>query len=224
MTVANYGPFAHAIGYAGAIMASSSALFALWGGKMDKWRPPEEDLPGTAQKAALLLCGVGIVFQWYLAAPERIIPFFIAIAIEALICVFGLLKYSRMIGTFIYSVEIVTGPDSVRRARILGGTELLPEAEAIRMNNRIDIQALLRGAAYNPDLLWSRQSRAGIKQSVLALFVVILVSGTSALTGASLAVQVLITKKAASGTFQAIGGSDKGTAIPGDGSANKSHP
>src|SRR5712692_2251918 len=68
-STSDYGPFAPAVGYAGAIMAAGAALFLMWGGRMQKWRPPDEDLPGTAQALVLLLCGVGMVLQWYCAVP-----------------------------------------------------------------------------------------------------------------------------------------------------------
>jgi hypothetical protein len=48
-STSDYGPFAPVVGYGGAIMAAAGALFLMWGGKMQKWRPPDEDLPGTGQ-------------------------------------------------------------------------------------------------------------------------------------------------------------------------------
>jgi hypothetical protein len=53
-------------------MAVGGGLYLLWGGKMEKWRPPDEDLPGEAQAFVLLLCGVGMVLQWHLAVPRAI--------------------------------------------------------------------------------------------------------------------------------------------------------
>lgn len=48
-SASDYGPFAPVVGYAGTIMAAGATLFLMWGGKMEKWRPPDDDLPGTAQ-------------------------------------------------------------------------------------------------------------------------------------------------------------------------------
>jgi ABC-type phosphate/phosphonate transport system permease subunit len=183
-------------------MAAGAALFALWGGKMEKWRPPDEDLPGAAQAIVLLLCGVGMVMQWYFAVPATIGWFFGVIGILAVTCVICFLQYSGLLGAHIYIKKEATGPKSTRDVRILGGNELQPEAEKMRKKNGVDIQTLLQGAAYNPDLLWSRESRRRVKQKTLLLFILTLVLGTSALTGASFATQVLLTKKAAASVIR----------------------
>jgi len=196
-SVSDYGPFAPVVGYGGAIMAAGGALFLLWAGKMQKWRPPDEDLPGTAQALVLLLCGVGMVLQWYSAVPERIGWFLAATGILAISCVVSFLRYSGLLGTHIYIKKIVIGPRSTRDVRILGGRELLPEAAKKLKKLGVDVQTLLEGAAYNPDLLWSREARQWVKQRILTFFILTLVLGTAALTGASFATQVLLSKKAA---------------------------
>ena len=198
----DYGPFGPAVGYAGAIMAAGAALFLLWAGKMEKWRPPDEDLPGTPQKLVVLLCGVGMVLQWYLAAPNTIVWFLGGVALFAAACVLCFLRYSALLGTHIYIKKVATGPSSTIDVRILGGRALLPEAEKKRVKLRVDIQTLFEGAAYNPDLLWSRETRQWVKQRVVLCFVLTLVLGTFALTGASFATQVLLTKKAAASVIR----------------------
>ena len=197
-----YGPFAPVVGYAGAIMATGAALFLMWGGKMEKWRPPDEDLPGTAQSLVLLLCGVGMVLQWYLAAPVTIAWFLGVVAILAVACVVCFLNYTGLLGTYVFIKKVATGPSSTRNVRILGGRHLLPEAEKKRKKHGVDVQTLLEGAAYNPDLLWSREARRWVKQRVLLFYILTLLLGTSALTGASFATQVLLTKQAASSVIR----------------------
>ena len=201
-SVSEYGPFAPVVGYAGAIMAAGAALFLMWGGKMQKWRPPDEDLPGTAQALVLLLCGVGMVLQWYSAVPNAIAWFLVGVVVLAVGCVACFLRYSGLLGIHIYTKKVATGPKSTRDVRILGGRDLLPDAEAKRQKLGVDIQSLLEGAAYNADLLWSREARQWVKQRVLLFFILTLVLGTSALTGASFATQVLFTKKAAASVIR----------------------
>lgn len=196
-TASDYGPFAPAVGYAGAIIAAGGALFFLWGGKMKKWRPPDEDLPGTTQKIAILLCGVGMVVQWYFAMPETIKWFLCGVGVLSIACVLCFLRYVSLLGLHVYTKKISTGPRSTADVRVLGGRALLPEAEKKRLAEGIDTQTLFEGAAYNPDLLWSRSDRQWVKKRVLLFFILSLLFGTSALTGASFATQVLLTKKAA---------------------------
>jgi hypothetical protein len=201
-SASDYGPFAPVVGYAGAIMAAGAALFLMWGGKMQKWRPPDEDLPGTGQGIVLLLCGVGMVLQWYFATPDAIAWILGAVAVLAVACVVCFLRYSGLLGTYIYIKKEATSQNSTRDVRILGGHELLPEAEKKRRKLGVDIQTLLEGAAYKADLLWSREARQWVKQRVLLFFILTLVLGTSALTGASFATQVLLTKKAAASVIR----------------------
>jgi hypothetical protein len=202
ISASDYGPFAPVVGYGGAIMAAGGALFLMWGGKMEKWRPPDEDLPGTAQKLVLLLCGVGMVLQWYFATPAAIAWLLGSVAFLAVTSVVCFLRYSGLLATYIYVRREATGPKSVREVRILGGRELLPEAEKKRQKLHVDIQTLLEGAAYKADLLWSREARQRVKQRVLLFFILTLLLGTSALTGASFATQVLLTKKAAASVIR----------------------
>jgi hypothetical protein len=198
----DYGPFAPVVGYAGAIMAAGGALFFMWGGKMQKWRPPDEDLPGTGQAVVLLLCGVGMVLQWYFATPDALAYLLGAVAVLAVTCVVCFLRYSGLLGTYIYVKKEAISETSTRDVRILGGHELLPEAEKKRRKLGVDVQTLLEGAAYKADLLWSRGARQWVKQRVLIFFILTLVLGTSALTGASFATQVLLTKKAAASVIR----------------------
>jgi hypothetical protein len=185
-SASDYGPFAPAVGYAGAIMATGAALFLMWGGKMQKWRPPDEDLPGTAQTLVILLCGVGMVVQWYVAAPDTIGWLLGTAATLAVACVACFLRYTGLLFNYGYIKVVATSQNSTTEVRILGGRELLPapKRQLLKVNG---IQALLAGAAYNADLLWSRKARSWVKRRVLLFFILTLVAGTSALTAVSFA-------------------------------------
>lgn len=193
----DYGPFAATVGYAGAIIAAATAMFAVWAGKMEKWRPPEEDIPGGGRAIILLLCGVGVVLQWYFASPETVNYTLIITGILAIMALTSFLRYSNLIGTYTYCKKIPINNNSTRDVRVLGGQKLLEAAEKKRVRQGIDVQTLFAGAAYRPDLLWSKESQQWVKQRVLLFFIATLVFGTSTLTGASFATQVLISKKAA---------------------------
>lgn len=192
-----YGPFTPLVDYVGAIVATGFMLLLMWSGRMKKWLPPDEDLPGTAKKIVLLLCSVGVVFLWRFAAPSTIDYFLAIVLFLTLGCLLCFLRYTGLLGTYVFHKRVASGTNSTRDERILGGRELLPEAEKKRQEHGIDIQSLLEGAAYNPDLLWSREARQSVKQTVLFFFILTLFLGTSALTGAGLAVQVLLTKQEA---------------------------
>jgi hypothetical protein len=104
--------------------------------------------------------------------------------------------------SYVFIKKVATGPSSTRDVRILGGRHLLPEAEKKRKKQRVDIQSLLEGVAYNPDLLWSREARKWVKERVRLFFILTLLLGTSALTGSSFATQLLLTKQAAASVIR----------------------
>lgn len=200
--ISDYGPFAPLVGYASAIFATGSAIFFLWAGRTKKLRPPDEALPGMALKYVLLLCGIGMVVQWFMAAPNAILGMVIETAVLASIAFVCFLIYSALLRSHIYTKETDNGNGSSVRVPILGGLKLLPKAEKQLKNRQIDIQTLFEGAMYKEDLLWSRGSRAIVQTLVLLFFVLMLVFGTSSLTGAGFITQVLLTKKAAASVIR----------------------
>ena len=197
------GPFAPVVGYGVAITNSAAALLFAWGGKSKKWLPPEEDLPGTARSIVLLLCGVLMLVLWYFATPSNFHLFLWVAPVLAVLYLLCYLSYNGMIGTYVYIKRVATGPNSTRDIRILGGRKLLPEAEKKRKKEGVDIQTLFEGAEYKPDLLWAREEREWVKKRVLALFILTLFLGTSALTGAGFAAQVFLSGKPAASIIRA---------------------
>jgi hypothetical protein len=194
----DYGPFAPVVGYAGAIMATGAAIFTLWGGKSKTWRPPDKDLPGTAQKFVLLLCGVFMVVEWYFAGPTDATWMIVGFVTAAVLAFVFYLMYSSLIGSYGYKKPVLKDDNRYEETLVLGGRDLRPEAEEKRRQLGIDTQALLEGAAFNVDLLWDRPSLQWVRTRALVYFVMMLVLGTSALTTASFSVQVILTKRAAS--------------------------
>jgi hypothetical protein len=193
----DYGPFAPVVGYAGAITATGAAIFTLWAGKMKTWRPPNRDMPGTAQKFVLLLCGVFMVVEWYFAEPTRsawMIGGIIVLAILAVVCY---MAYDSIIGTYGYKKPVPGKNGTIEETLILGGKELRPEADEKRKSLRVSPQKLLEGAAFDVDLLWDRQNLQWVRTRALSYFILLLVLGTSALTMASFAAQVILTQRAA---------------------------
>lgn len=106
----------------------------------------------------------------YLATPQAV-PWLVGAAVLLAVgCALSLFEYSTLIGAHVHVKEEVVDKRTTREIRVLGGRELLPEAaQACR--------DLGRGPS---DLLQG------------------LVLGTSALTGASFATRVVLTKKAPS--------------------------
>jgi hypothetical protein len=198
----DYGPFAPLVGYAGAIMATGGAIFALWGGKAKTWRPPDKDLPGTAQRFVLMLCAVFMVVEWYFSEPANIKWMIGSVVVFAVFAFIFYLMYSSLIGSFGYMKPIPKAGGQHETTLLLGGRTLKAEAQDKLKRYRLDPQGLLEGAAYNVDLLWDRHSLQWVRTRALVYFVCMLVFGTSALTMASFSAQVILTEKAASSVIQ----------------------
>lgn len=194
--VTDYGPFGPVVGYGAAIIAAVSALSLTWQGRLAKWKPPEEDLPNVAQKVVLMLCGVGMVVVWYFAEPKTVpILLFVGVAL-GLVCFGSFLIYSGMIGRYSFVKQVAVSPKKTPDVKILGGRDLLPSAvQTMKKNGITSVQDLFEGAAYDPDKLWSRESRQWVKTRIVALFVVVLFSGTLALTAIGFVTQVALTGK-----------------------------
>lgn len=203
LSLSDFGPFGPVVGYGSAIAAAAGALAFLWAGKLEKWRPPEEDLPGAGKSVVLLFCAVGMVTQWYLARPETA-PWILGVSIAfAMLCMVCFVMYSGDLGTYVYTMLVATSASTTKSRRILGGVELLPAAAEIQRAEGLTIQQLLEGADFDPDRLWSRESRRRVKTRVLLLFLFTLIVGTWSLTGISFATQVLITHQPAAGVITA---------------------
>jgi hypothetical protein len=193
----DYGPFAPAVGYAGAIMAAGTAIFVMWGGKIKKWRPPDKDLPGTARSFVLLLCAVFMVVAYYFAEPSYVRWMILSVALLAIVAVVCYLKYDSLIGTYGYKRPEPTQKDPAFETLILGGKTLSTAAQKKKDELGVSTQDLLAGAQYNVDSLWERVDLQWVKTRALLFFILMLVLGTTTLTTAALAVQVILTKKAA---------------------------
>ena len=139
-TPSEYGPFAPLVGYTSAIMATSGVLVTMWAGKMEKWRPPDENLPKATQSIVLLLCGVGMVLQWYFADPADLAPFLGVVAFTMLATPICYFRYSRLLGLYEYVKEVPTTSKSTRSVRILGGRSLLPAAQKLLREKAVDVQ------------------------------------------------------------------------------------
>ncbi len=195
----SYSPFGVVVGYGAAIIAAVTALSVTWQGRLEKWKPPEEDLPNAAQKIVLLLCGVGMVSIWYVAEPKTVPTLIVFSAIMGIVCLSSFLSYSWLIGKYSFSRPVKSRNGKGVICKILGGTTLLPSA-ARRLNRTkgsSSIQEILEASNWNPDKVWSRDSRQWVKFKVVVLFVLILFSGTLVLTTLGFITQVRLTGKPA---------------------------
>src|SRR6266446_1235376 len=200
----DFGPFGPVVGYGAAIIAASGALGLTWRGALKKWKPPEEDLPNVAQKLLLLCCGIGIVIIWYSARPNTVLYLFIFGIIASILCVIAFLGYAGMVGKYTFIKRVQTGSKKLKDVRILGGRKLLPQAKAIMQQEGLTSdQELFERMVFDPDKLWNRQSRQWVKTWLIALFMILGLTGTLALSAVGFATQVILTGKPAASVIRA---------------------
>lgn len=198
----DFGPFAPVVGFACAIMASAGAIFVAWGGRMKTWNLPSKDLPGKERNLVLLLCGVFMVVEFVLVEPQRLLWYTLAASILAILTAIFFVQYRSIINLYGYKKPEPGKNGTVVQTLILGGRKLRPEAakklkELQADNPGIDVQALLEGAGFNVNILWTRAELEWVRKRAVIYFILLLVVGTSALTVAGFATQLQAEKNTA---------------------------
>src|SRR5262245_27849163 len=146
----DYGGFTTLVKTAGFLVSAALALSLTWKGRA-RWEPSEQDVPKGAQKVGGLLC-----------------------AIIALWCGVGtivsLMIYGMLITTFTYRRQYSPEPGVVQTENVIGGFWLTREARTARNENRVPIQQLYQGSAYDKDQLWPRPALALAQQTFVLAY------------------------------------------------------
>lgn len=189
----SYGVLAQTVATAGTLIASAGALALCWKGRF-RWEPTEEDIPRSAQKFGGLLIAVAIATIWYrftqqhLLTADSLISLAIIFAGTGLI---GLITYSLLVGVLVYEKTIVASGTLTVTQKIIGGFWLTAGARQALISGDprpLSVSDLYKGAAYNPDYVWPRMSRALAKVSFQLAYIVLVAGGTCALAAISLLV------------------------------------
>jgi hypothetical protein len=199
----NPGPFAPLVGYVSALLATVYLVGVLWRGGKARWIAPEENLPKTAGRIVGVLCGIGIVWLWLYAEPATIGSVLRIAFVSGVILVLSFLVYWFLNGALVYYREVPVSESAAQRESVVGGFWLTARARAVRRRKNETVQSILEGAAYNVDAVWSRVSRELAKVTLLLLFLVVMVSGTVAISAAGFAMQVQLTNQPASAVIRA---------------------
>jgi len=103
----------------------------------------------------------------------------------------ALILYSLLVGVLIYDKVIVVAPNKTDDIKIIGGFWLtLNSRRALREGNPrpLSVGDLLKGAAYNPDYVWPKFSRALSKACFQLTYIALVGCGTCALSTISMLV------------------------------------
>jgi hypothetical protein len=193
MPAASYGVLATTVATAGTILAGSAALALTWKGRF-RWEPIEEDIPRAARQVGGLLTAILIAILWYLFSFEHRLSAHDLIRLSIIFALVGLasmIVYGLLVGVLVYDKEIAISSNKTANVKIIGGFWLTQRAKKELRSGKPrpgSIVDLLRGAAYNADLVWPRFSRALAKTSFQLAYITLVGSGTCALACTSLLV------------------------------------
>ena len=192
--LSKYGPFANLVATTGAVMATVAAIALAFRGR-SRWEPAQEDVPSGPQKVGALLAAAGIVLSWSQYVDRSALP---GARILASQLVMGagasLLVYVLLVTLYRYYIVILPERNKTKKRNIIGGFWLTTEAREQRREKKLTIQELLAGAAYDPDKVWSRLSRALAKVCFVVCYLGLTVCGTVGLACLAIIVD-LNTKK-----------------------------
>jgi hypothetical protein len=183
----DYGAFAPLVATVSAIIAAGGAIILLWAGPLEKWRPPDADLPGMAKRIIFLVSSVAMVLLAVEASPQRLE--WMKTNAWQLLVIAVVLGISYSVARYgLYHSRIAASGES--REPVLGGLWMKRDAKvAMKKNNLTVIDDLLDGAP-GPGAIWSGLSRALSRILVLGMFIAFVVSATTALMTAGLIVVV----------------------------------
>lgn len=173
-------------------MSAGGAIILLWAGPLEKWRPPDADLPGMAKRIIFLACSVMMVLLALEAAPRSLDSMEGRAWWLLVTCVVLGISYSAFrFGLYHSKLR----PDGHNREPVLGGLWLRRQAKnSMKANNVTEIDDLLDGAP-GPNTIWSGPSRFLARILILGIFISFVVSAT-ALMEAGLITYVRTTGKA----------------------------
>jgi hypothetical protein len=192
LAASEYGVFGPLVAVVTAIMAAGGAIILLWAGPLEKWRPADADLPGLAKRIIFVACSVVMVLLTLEATPQNLNEMKKAAWWLVGICVVLGIFYSTL-RYALYHTKV--NPNGKGRKPVLGGLWMKATAKAsMKKNGVTEINDLLDGSP-GPQAIWSGLSRFLARFLILSLFIVFVVSATTALMSAGIITVIKTTGK-----------------------------
>jgi hypothetical protein len=183
--MSEYGALAEVVGASVSIMSATGAVILSWKGRA-RWEPCEEDVPRGPQKVAGLFAAVAIVTLWATCEPADI-GFLVKLALVMMILTVGfLLSYGFLVGALTYTQIVYEPKGATRQTKLIGGFRLTAKATAARTQKHLTVQECFRRCAFDPDAVWTRNSRVLARQMFTLSYLGLVSCGTVALACAAI--------------------------------------
>lgn len=184
--MSEYGQLGSLVATAGSVMAAGVAILAVWAGK-GRWAPPRNPLSDALEPVSVVVAMAIIltllIDPFLIAGPGGLATAALAFGIAAVV---ALLVYLFLMIVLVHEKPTPTGDGTTTRTdRLIGGFWLTPAAKE-NLKQAGSVQLLLRGSAYDPDLLWSRPSRALATVSLAVCYMMLVVAGSVALASGAM--------------------------------------
>lgn len=179
--MSDYGPLAHVVSSATALVAATAAITLSFKGRAT-WEPWEEDIPKGPERVAGVLAAVAIGCAWLWARRENTPEITKWASILAGATLVFLLVYGYLVAmlTYVSRVALRRG-GRVDERKVIGGFRLIPAANKAVKQSGQSVQQYFEGTSYNADLVWTRTSRAIAKLLFVVSYSGLSVCGTVAL-------------------------------------------
>lgn len=176
---------------AGWLVSAVAAIGLGWRGRTN-WEPADETISRGAAKVSGLLAAIGLALLWSQLADAEHKPTLVLLTVAlAFLCLLSLLGYGYVIGTKVFDKEETTGSGASRMVKVVGGFRMTPAAtSALAQRPNLTVQELFKGAAYDPDKVWTRGSREAAKQALVIGYIGLTMCGTLALSSAAILIAV----------------------------------
>jgi len=189
----DYGTLAPLVKAAGWLASSAAAITFTWKRRV-KLEPSEEDVPNGSRRIAGLLSAVSVGYIYAQLSTSDAIPALgRVLLVSSLTALAVFLVYLYLIGAKTYDVVYATGVNTSEKRRVIGGFRFLDSAKQVMAKRGINPQQCLEGRRYDPDKVWTKESRALAKVAFTLCYILLIVSGTCALSCAAI---LLLLKRA----------------------------
>lgn len=181
-----YGLLAGLVGSVAALLSAGAAITAAWV-RTANWSPPEDGVPSAPQKVCALLTAVAVAGLWFETGKGLSSRDLQKIAgVTGGLTFLFLLIYTLLIMVYVYQKQL----PNLSWVRTTGGFWLTRAARAKLHTPQVngDKQTLLRGAAYNNDLVWPRVARGLVMICFIVGFVGLTFCGSVAISSIALSI------------------------------------
>jgi hypothetical protein len=184
---ADYGSLTPVVVAGGSVVSAVAALGLAWRGRA-KWEPAEEDLSRAPAQVSGLISAVILVLLWVFFGKDGSRGILAVIAgVAAAITLISAIVYGVLVAVYVYDRLVSVQSDTSTTIKIIGGFRFTAQADKVREKNPgLTTQELLKGAAYDPDRVWPRSSRALMKAAFTLSYVGLTMMGTTALAATAI--------------------------------------